>query len=94
MLQIGGETRQETMIQNRGSICFSSLITSLLLAQVLMLASVKLVRGEDNRLVKLTSPSQSQWKLNRVQVADMFFVVLDFVLVGRCFKQLLSSCHP
>ena len=59
-----------------------------------MLASVKLVRGEDNRLVKLTSPSQSQWKLNRVQVADMFFVVLDFVLVGRCFKQLLSSCHP
>ena len=30
----------------------------------------------------------------RVQVADMFFVVLDFVLVGRCFEQLLSSCHP
>merc|ERR1719458_285819 len=37
------------MRQNCGPICFSSLVTSLLLVQLLILAPVKLVHGEDNR---------------------------------------------
>ena len=79
------------MRQNRGSSCVSSL--TLVLAPFLMLA-VQMVLGEDNRLANFTSHSQRKLKDGPSCRYRMFFVVLDFVLVGGCLKQLLSSCHP
>ena len=82
---------RHTMRQNRGSSCVSSL--TLVLAPFLMLA-VQMVLGEDNRLGNFTSHSQCKLKDGPSCRYRMFFVVLDFVLVGGCLKQLLSSCHP